>query len=87
MVRTTVQTPRLNGLPLSAGDFDFTFGADRPFRISWFTVGMFCFVGLPESPKKPLRFLVRGPAFRFLFDAFFFRNRWLGPGLLDLISA
>jgi hypothetical protein len=40
MVRTTVHTPRLKGLLFNAGDFDLLLGALRPFRTSWFTVGI-----------------------------------------------
>ena len=40
MVRTTVHTPRLKGLLFNAGDLDFTFGALRPLRTSWLTVGI-----------------------------------------------
>jgi hypothetical protein len=40
MMRTTVHTPRLNGLFFSAGDFDFTGDDVRPLRTNWFTVGI-----------------------------------------------
>src|SRR5919108_62662 len=39
-VKTRVQTPRFCGAPRSAGVFTFAFGAVRPFRTSWLTVGM-----------------------------------------------
>src|ERR671922_1455334 len=39
-VKTRVQTPRFCGAPRSAGVFVFDFGAVRPFRTSWLTVGM-----------------------------------------------
>jgi hypothetical protein len=35
-----VQTPRFCGAPRRAGVFTFAFGAVRPFRTSWLTVGM-----------------------------------------------
>ena len=35
-----VQTPRRNGLPLSAGDLLFTDLSRRPFRTNWLTVGI-----------------------------------------------
>src|ERR687888_445912 len=38
-VYTRVQTPRFCGAPRRAGVFVFAFGAWRPFRTSWFTVG------------------------------------------------
>ncbi len=40
IVRTMVQTPRLNGFFLSAGDFDLVTCCLRPFLTSWFTVGI-----------------------------------------------
>src|SRR5512133_3840620 len=40
VVYTRVQTPRFCGAPRSAGVFTFAFGAVRPFRTSWLTVGM-----------------------------------------------
>src|SRR5262249_19177735 len=40
VVYTRVQTPRFCGAPRSAGVFTFAFGATRPFRTSWLTVGM-----------------------------------------------
>jgi hypothetical protein len=40
VVKTLVQTPRLCGQLVSAGDFDFDFGAERDFRISWLIVGI-----------------------------------------------
>src|SRR5215211_5761360 len=38
-VNTRVQTPRFCGAPRSAGVFVFAFGAVRPLRINWLTVG------------------------------------------------
>src|SRR5439155_13689980 len=40
VVYTRVQTPRFCGAPRSAGVFTFAFGAVRPFRTSWLTVGI-----------------------------------------------
>src|SRR6266540_5822284 len=39
-VKTRVQTPRFCGAPRSAGVLTFAFGAVRPFRTSWLTVGI-----------------------------------------------
>src|SRR6266581_3607903 len=39
-VNTRVQTPRFCGAPPRAGVFVFPFGAERPLRTSWLTVGM-----------------------------------------------
>src|SRR5262245_23631712 len=39
-VITRVQTPRFCWAPRSAGGFTFDFGALRPLRTSWLTVGM-----------------------------------------------
>jgi hypothetical protein len=60
-VKTRVQTPRFWGAPRSAGVFVFDFGAVRPLRTSWLTVGTlrsspFGFrVGLytEERPARP----------------------------------
>src|SRR4029453_16284072 len=39
VVYTRVHTPRFCGAPRSAGVFTFVFGALRPLRTSWLTVG------------------------------------------------
>ena len=39
-VITCMQTPRLNGERPKAGDFDLRFSLLRPFRTSWFIVGI-----------------------------------------------
>src|SRR5436189_6466607 len=48
-VKTRVQTPRFCGAPRSAGVLVFDFGATRPFRISWLTVGK----SLLYAQKRP----------------------------------
>jgi hypothetical protein len=56
MVRTTVQTPLLNGFSFNAGLFDLVFGAFRPFLTSWLTVGISDFLTPLRSlsaNKKP----------------------------------
>ena len=59
-VRTTVQTPRLNGFCLSAGDFDLTLGVERPFLTNWLTVGIFSYSGNKKDPRS----FDRGPLIR-----------------------
>jgi hypothetical protein len=39
-VMTCTQTPRRNGLPFKAGDFDLMRTLRRPLRTSWLMVGM-----------------------------------------------
>src|SRR5262245_65770918 len=56
VVYTRVQTPRFCGAPRSAVVFTFAFGAVRPFRTSWLTVGM----GTP--PEGRARTQQTGPA-------------------------
>src|ERR1051325_11298971 len=58
-VRTTVQTPRLKGLLLRAGDLDLTLGVARPFLTNWLTVGIFLLFSAGHQ-KKPQSF-DRGP--------------------------
>src|ERR687896_1904432 len=47
-VNTRVQTPRFCGAPRRAGVLVLLEGTSRPFRTSWFTVGMGCL----RSPSR-----------------------------------
>src|SRR5471030_2541412 len=70
IVRTIVQTPRLNGLLLKAGDLYFTFGTLRPLRTNWLTVGIHTSFHIsflsrfrspcPQATKNPLAIRATG---------------------------